>query len=267
MPASAGAFVVPAAADRPRRPHGPGSPAVDGYGPLRKAGKELALPKGFSYTTFGRVGTTMSDGLPTPGAHDGIGIFRAGEGRVRLIRNHEVDLDIPGTKQKAISPVRRVRPAAPAGCTSSLYDIDERRLVESFLVLNGTLSNCSGRHDAVGLLAELRGDDRRRQGRLREAARLRLRDPGEDDRHRRAGAAEGDGPVRARDRAGRPEDRHRLHDRGQRRPRRRVLPLRAEAEGPPGGRRHPADARDHRREALQHGQGPAGRRGPRRRTG
>ena len=140
----AGAFVVPAAAVTPAKAAGPGSPAVDGYGPLRRAGKELALPKGFSYTTFGRVGTTMTDGLPTPGAHDGIGIFRAGKGRVRLIRNHEVDLDIPGTKQKSISPVRPYDRAAPGGCTSSLYDLDEQRLVESFLVLNGTLSNCSG---------------------------------------------------------------------------------------------------------------------------
>jgi secreted PhoX family phosphatase len=138
-----GAFVVPAAAVG-AKPTGPGSPAVDGYGPLAKAGPELALPKGFSYTTFGRVGSTMSDGLPTPGAHDGIGMFRAGDHRVRLIRNHEIDLDIPGTKQRSISPVRPYDRAAPGGCTSSLYDLQQERLVESFLVLNGTLSNCSG---------------------------------------------------------------------------------------------------------------------------
>jgi uncharacterized protein len=134
-----GAFVVPSAAVARQS-----AAAADGYGPLVKAGKELALPKGFRYRTFGRVGSMMSDGIATPGAHDGIGMFRAGQHRVRLIRNHEIDLDIPGTKQKAISKVRAYDRAAPGGCTSSLYDLEQHRLVESFLILNGTLSNCSG---------------------------------------------------------------------------------------------------------------------------
>lgn len=39
----------PAAAAAPR----PGRPPVDGWGPLRPAGPELALPAGFGYRTFG----------------------------------------------------------------------------------------------------------------------------------------------------------------------------------------------------------------------
>jgi secreted PhoX family phosphatase len=116
----------------------------DGYGPLSPAGKELALPHGFSYRTFGAAGTRMSDGLPTPRAHDGQAVFAAGPGRVRLIRNHELDLDIPGVTQKALGPRNAYDRAAPAGCTSSLYDLSSGRLLESFLVLNGTLDNCSG---------------------------------------------------------------------------------------------------------------------------
>nr|BFE61944.1 DUF839 domain-containing protein [Dactylosporangium thailandense] len=116
----------------------------DGYGPLRRAGKELALPAGFSYRTFGAAGTRMSDGLATPGCHDGQAVFDAGRGRVRLIRNHEIDLDIPGAGRRALGPRNAYDRAAPAGCTSSLYDIGSGKLVESFLVLNGTLSNCSG---------------------------------------------------------------------------------------------------------------------------
>jgi uncharacterized protein len=122
------------------------APAVDAapLGPLRPAGPELALPKGFSYRTFGRAGETMSDGLPTPRCHDGQALFRTGRrGRLRLLRNHEIDLDIPGTPQRAIGRRRAYDRAAPGGVTSSLYD-DERGLVESALVLNGTLSNCSG---------------------------------------------------------------------------------------------------------------------------
>jgi hypothetical protein len=132
----AGAF--PAAAAPPFR-----LPA-DGYGPLSPAGKELALPKGFSYRTFGAAGSRMSDGLPTPGCHDGQAVFAAGSGRVRLIRNHELDLDIPGVTQKALGPHNAYDRAAPAGCTSSLYDLSSGRLLESFLVLNGALDNCSG---------------------------------------------------------------------------------------------------------------------------
>ena len=113
-------------------------------GRLRPAGAELALPKGFSYTTFGRAGTPMSDGLPTPGAHDGQALFKTKKhSELRLIRNHEIDLDIPGTTQTAIGGARAYDRSAPGGVTSSLWS-SRTGLVESFLVLNGTLSNCSG---------------------------------------------------------------------------------------------------------------------------
>lgn len=115
-----------------------------GWGPLEKAGPDFRLPKGFSYEVFGKAGTPMSDGLPTPQAHDGQALFRAGEDRYRLIRNHEIDMDIPGTKRRAIADDKAYDPAAPSGVTSSLYDVGAHELVESFLVLNGTLSNCSG---------------------------------------------------------------------------------------------------------------------------
>ncbi|MFC5003224.1 alkaline phosphatase PhoX [Dactylosporangium cerinum] len=136
-----GAFLSPGQAAA--APGGNGRP-IDGYGPLKPAGRELALPAGFSYRTFGAAGTRMNDGLVTPGCHDGQALFAAGRGRVRLIRNHELDLDIPGVTRRALGPRDAYDRAAPAGCTSSLYDIAAGRLVESFLVLNGTLSNCSG---------------------------------------------------------------------------------------------------------------------------
>src|SRR5687768_4636934 len=46
-----------------------------GYGPLRPAGPELALPEGFSYLKFGVEGTMMYDGNRTPGGHDGMAAF------------------------------------------------------------------------------------------------------------------------------------------------------------------------------------------------
>ncbi|GAA2393416.1 hypothetical protein GCM10010170_106560 [Dactylosporangium salmoneum] len=117
-----GAF-LPAAAGAAPAGSRSGRPAVDGYGPLSPAGKELALPAGFGYRTFGAAGSRMSDGLPTPGCHDGQAVFVAGRERVRIIRNHEIDLDVPGARHQALGPRnaydRGRRPGAPRRCTTS----------------------------------------------------------------------------------------------------------------------------------------------------
>ena len=60
-----------------------------GYGLLRDAGAELALPAGFTYSVLSYTGKPMSDGHPTPGAFDGMAAFPLANGNVRLIRNHE----------------------------------------------------------------------------------------------------------------------------------------------------------------------------------
>ncbi len=58
-------------------------PYSDSYGPLSmKACKAtglnlLALPEGFEYTSFGWTGSVQSDGQPTPGLHDGMGVAAA----------------------------------------------------------------------------------------------------------------------------------------------------------------------------------------------
>jgi hypothetical protein len=77
------------------------SPIVDSpYGPTfptndRSTGLPLIeLPVGFSYTSYGWTGDPMSDGLPTPAAHDGMGVVlqrRLGVGNeIVLVRNHEL---------------------------------------------------------------------------------------------------------------------------------------------------------------------------------
>ena len=40
----------------------------DGYGPLRAAGEDLALPEGFQYRVIANEGDPMDDGFPTPKA-------------------------------------------------------------------------------------------------------------------------------------------------------------------------------------------------------
>jgi uncharacterized protein len=56
-----------------------------GYGPLfptldKNTGLPLLLlPKGFIYESFGRTGDPLSDGTPTPRAHDGMAVVRSSD--------------------------------------------------------------------------------------------------------------------------------------------------------------------------------------------
>ncbi|WP_232292087.1 alkaline phosphatase PhoX [Frankia sp. QA3] len=141
---ASGSSSVPSAAPNPT----PAAPA--GFGALRPAGPELALPPGFRYASFGRAGAPMSDGLPTPIVHDGQALFDGGHGTAVLLRNHEIDPDLPGVQHRALGPREAYDRAAPAGVTWSRYgpgrgtDLAAGRLRESRLVLNGTLENCNG---------------------------------------------------------------------------------------------------------------------------
>ncbi len=70
-------------------PYGPVAPVAD----LSTGLPLIALPAGFSYRSHGWVGDIMSDGLVTPGAHDGMGVVvqrRVGRStEMILVRNHE----------------------------------------------------------------------------------------------------------------------------------------------------------------------------------
>ncbi|WP_300010361.1 alkaline phosphatase PhoX [Pseudonocardia sp.] len=116
----------------------PARPGAAGYGPLQPApGGELLLPAGFTYVAFGRTGEIMSDGVPTPGSHDGMAAFDAGNGLVRLVRNHERGNGVPFA-QPAYDP------AAAGGTTNLVFDTSSMELVSSFGTLSGTIRNCAG---------------------------------------------------------------------------------------------------------------------------
>jgi uncharacterized protein len=135
-----------------------------GYGPLRVAGDDLALPAGFQYRVIANEGDPMDDGFPTPKAMDGMAAFPLPNGNVLLIRNQE-----DGQAGNTLRP-------RPAGSTSTSAGIlhgrlethygprafaydpyaaggtttievephGQRQLVSQHWSLVGTLRNCAG---------------------------------------------------------------------------------------------------------------------------
>ena len=62
-----------------------------GYGALvPDTGGLLDLPEGFSYRVLSSLGDAMSDGATVPDKADGMGCFDLGDGRLALVRNHEL---------------------------------------------------------------------------------------------------------------------------------------------------------------------------------
>jgi secreted PhoX family phosphatase len=116
-----------------------------GYGPLVPQAAEntgetlLALPEGFRYTAFGRTGDLMTDGRPTPSAHDGMAAFQVGD-ELRLVRNHEVRR--PGPALAADGP--SYDDQARGGTSTLVIDPETRTPARSFVSLSGTAVNCAG---------------------------------------------------------------------------------------------------------------------------
>ncbi len=117
----------------------------------------LDLPKGFSYKLISITGDPMSDGLRVPGRPDGMGAFRGPDGRVVLVRNHELDDDQTfgspfGLLNENLGKVdaakvfdkgQGVRPQI-AGTTNVVYNPKTREVERQFLSLAGTARNCAG---------------------------------------------------------------------------------------------------------------------------
>jgi secreted PhoX family phosphatase len=126
-----------------------GRPRGDGYGPLERMADQrgvevLALPEGFSYVTFGHIGSQMSDGNTTPLALDGMAAFRGPRhGQVQLIRNHE-DRNAAGQGSVGGDPAAKYDPQGGGGTTTLVYDERRRELVRDYISLNGTTVNCAG---------------------------------------------------------------------------------------------------------------------------
>ncbi|MDD3800015.1 MAG: DUF839 domain-containing protein, partial [Novosphingobium sp.] len=72
------------------------------YGPLRPDPAALLdLPEGFAYRVISRLGDAMDDGGTVPDRADGMGCFPLPDGKLALVRNHELKIahDAGGTLQ------------------------------------------------------------------------------------------------------------------------------------------------------------------------
>ncbi len=103
----------------------------------------LSLPKGFEYTVIGKAGGIMSDGRPTPRAHDGMATFRVGK-ELRIVRNHEVSGGRVPRPGSAIGSANHYDEAAGGGATTLVIDPKTRLITRDFVSLSGTLVNCAG---------------------------------------------------------------------------------------------------------------------------
>lgn len=118
-----------------------------GYGELKptvanNTGETLlTLPEGFEYNAFGKTGSSMSDGIATPAAHDGMAAFEDREGNIRLVRNHELAHSTP---RQAIDVLRAYDPTQAGGTTTVVIDPSTRLPIREFLSLSGTAVNCAG---------------------------------------------------------------------------------------------------------------------------
>ena len=123
---------------------GPSRDAHPEYGPLVPIADEatglplLWLPEGFRYRSFGWTGDLLNDGTPTPARHDGMAAFDAGDGRVRLVRNHEL------TEGACFAPDLAYDPGGPGGTTTVELDAATCTVTGSWASLSGTLWNCAG---------------------------------------------------------------------------------------------------------------------------
>jgi secreted PhoX family phosphatase len=104
----------------------------------------LALPRGFRYRILSREGEALDDGAEVPSRFDGMAAFSGPDGNTILLRNHEnkgASNEIPVVVPDEL---RYDADDSMIGGVTKLVVAPDRRLVESYALLGGTLWNCAG---------------------------------------------------------------------------------------------------------------------------
>ncbi|MXO67217.1 alkaline phosphatase PhoX [Altericroceibacterium endophyticum] len=122
------------------------------YGPLVPDPAGLIdLPEGFSYRVISQLGDAMSDGLSVPDKADGMGCFAMPDGRIGLVRNHELSpgdssggLTGPESELPAFDRMRDSGAILPGGTTTLMLNPETLQVEEQFRSLAGTIRNCAG---------------------------------------------------------------------------------------------------------------------------
>lgn len=116
-----------------------------GYGALVPDAEGLLdLPEGFSYRVLSSLGDAMSDGASVPDKADGMGCFDLGDGRLALVRNHElVPTDAAGGSIE-YGFGKKADEWVPGGTTHVVIDARSLSVLDQFRSLGGTIRNCSG---------------------------------------------------------------------------------------------------------------------------
>ena len=125
-------------------PNQPFSRAI-GYGNLVPDPRGLLdLPNGFSYRIISSFGDPMTDGASVPDKADGMGCFELDDGRLALVRNHELIAtdDSGGEFFKGFG--KKDGRYIPGGTTHVVLDAKSLEVRDQFRSLGGTLRNCSG---------------------------------------------------------------------------------------------------------------------------
>jgi len=122
------------------------SMAPAGCGPLVSDPKGLLdLPKGFSYRVISKLGDAMDDGLTVPDRANGMGCFDLGNGKLALVRNHELmpDKDPGGDIPFGYDRIDGDK-VMPGGTTTLVLDAATLELEQEYRSLAGTIRNCAG---------------------------------------------------------------------------------------------------------------------------
>lgn len=123
-----------------------------GYGPLQTDPNGLLdLPEGFSYRVISEFRGAMSDRNRVPDRADGMGCFAMPDGKIALVRNHELKAnhfddgpfgDIPSTLE-TYDHSENGKPLV-GGTTTMLLDSQTLAVEREYLSLVGTIRNCAG---------------------------------------------------------------------------------------------------------------------------
>jgi len=128
------------------------------YGPLVKDPLGiLDLPEGFTYKVISKQGESMDDGLLVPGKPDGMAAFPAEDGKVIVVRNHEIvptdkELGAFGLENANLSVISKDdfyefgRGEFPGlgGTSTFVFNEETMEIEKQFLSLAGTYRNCAG---------------------------------------------------------------------------------------------------------------------------